>query len=116
MYDRAVLARNRSLHSRTLVRRVAIADQGNQRVIVVDRTSGAIVWQFGETGVSGGDSLHLNAPIQARPDPYPTRMVNGRISEAQLYGAYTNLAKCVARVQIEQINTMAAAFDPGVND
>jgi membrane fusion protein (multidrug efflux system) len=26
-------------------------------------------------------ALHLNGPIQARPDPYPTRVVSGRISD-----------------------------------
>jgi membrane fusion protein (multidrug efflux system) len=26
-------------------------------------------------------ALHLNAPIQARPDPYPTRVVSGRIAD-----------------------------------
>jgi membrane fusion protein (multidrug efflux system) len=26
-------------------------------------------------------ALHLNGPIQARPDPYPTRLVSGRISD-----------------------------------
>jgi hypothetical protein len=40
---------------------VLIADQGNQRIIVVD-WKGNIVWQYGTTGVSGSGPNQLNSP------------------------------------------------------
>jgi hypothetical protein len=43
---------------------VMITDQGNQRVIVVDR-SHRIVWQYGTTGVSGIGPNQLNDPNSA---------------------------------------------------
>jgi hypothetical protein len=43
---------------------VMITDQGNQRVIVVDR-SHRLVWQYGTTGVSGNGPNQLNDPNSA---------------------------------------------------
>lgn len=43
---------------------VMITDQGNQRVIAVDR-NGRIVWQYGTTGVSGNGPEQLNNPNSA---------------------------------------------------
>ncbi len=40
---------------------VLIADQGNQRIIVVDR-KGDILWQYGTTGVAGMGPNQLNNP------------------------------------------------------
>src|SRR5208337_4596289 len=40
---------------------VLIADQGNQRIIVVDYR-GEIVWQYGTTGVAGDGPNQLNNP------------------------------------------------------
>jgi PQQ-like domain len=40
---------------------VLIADQGNQRIIVVDR-KGNIVWQYGTTGVAGMGPNQLSSP------------------------------------------------------
>jgi outer membrane protein assembly factor BamB len=44
---------------------VLITDQGNQRVIVVDR-SRRIVWQYGTTGTSGNGPNQLNDPNSAQ--------------------------------------------------
>lgn len=44
---------------------VLITDQGNQRVIVVDR-SHRLVWQYGTTGVSGNGPNQLNDPNSAQ--------------------------------------------------
>jgi uncharacterized protein (UPF0248 family) len=41
-----------------------ITDRDNHRVIEIDR-AGTIVWQFGETGILGGDGYHLNGPHNA---------------------------------------------------
>jgi outer membrane protein assembly factor BamB len=43
---------------------VLITDQGNQRVIVVDRRH-RVVWQYGTTGVSGSGPNQLNTPNSA---------------------------------------------------
>ncbi|MBV8665274.1 MAG: hypothetical protein JO269_02210 [Burkholderiaceae bacterium] len=43
---------------------VMITDQGNQRVIVVDR-GGRLLWQYGTTGVSGMGPNQLNNPNSA---------------------------------------------------
>ena len=43
---------------------VIIADQGNQRIIVVN-LNGNIVWQYGTTGVSGDGPNQLNSPNSA---------------------------------------------------
>jgi len=48
-----------------------ITDKLNHRVIEVNRTSGAIVWQFGETGQTGSGSSHLAGPHNA------DRLTNG---------------------------------------
>jgi hypothetical protein len=44
---------------------VLITDQGNQRVIEVSVVSHSIVWQYGQTGVSGAGSDQLNNPNSA---------------------------------------------------
>jgi len=47
---------------------VLITDQGNERIIEVQRSGssgGTIVWQFGVTGVIGGDNSHLFNPNAA---------------------------------------------------
>jgi hypothetical protein len=44
---------------------VMITDQGNQRVIVVDRTR-RIVWQYGTTGAAGAGPNQLNDPNSAQ--------------------------------------------------
>jgi hypothetical protein len=41
---------------------VLIADQANQRIIVVDLFSKNIVWQYGTTGVAGNGPNQLNNP------------------------------------------------------
>jgi hypothetical protein len=44
---------------------VLITDQGNQRVIEVQRSDNSIVWQYGENGVSGNADNQLNNPNAA---------------------------------------------------
>ncbi len=44
---------------------VLITDQGNQRVIEVERASKAIVWQYGATGAAGEGPDSLNNPNSA---------------------------------------------------
>jgi hypothetical protein len=44
---------------------VLITDQGNQRVIEVERTHNTIVWQFGTTGEAGESPNHLRDPNSA---------------------------------------------------
>ncbi len=46
-------------------RDVLITDQGNQRVIQVDRKTNQIVWQYGTTGVAGSDFNELSNPNSA---------------------------------------------------
>ncbi|MDI3298209.1 MAG: PQQ-binding-like beta-propeller repeat protein [Bacillota bacterium] len=41
---------------------VAVNDDANHRVVVIDPRSNRIVWQFGQTGVPGNDATHLNVP------------------------------------------------------
>lgn len=41
---------------------IAVNDDANHRVVVIDPATDGIVWQFGETGVPGGDASHLNVP------------------------------------------------------
>lgn len=50
---------------RRLGAQVMITDQGNQRVIVVDR-DGRIVWQYGTTGAAGNGPNQLNNPNSAQ--------------------------------------------------
>jgi outer membrane protein assembly factor BamB len=50
---------------RRLGAHVMITDQGNQRVIVVDRSK-RIVWQYGTTGASGNGPNQLNNPNSAQ--------------------------------------------------
>jgi outer membrane protein assembly factor BamB len=42
-----------------------ITDRDNHRVIEVNRATGEIEWQFGETGHPGNDEEHLNGPHNA---------------------------------------------------
>ena len=44
---------------------VLITDQGNQRIIEVRREDNAIVWQYGENGISGVGLNQLNSPNSA---------------------------------------------------
>lgn len=44
---------------------VLITDQGNQRVIEVERQHNAIVWQYGATGVAGAGFDQLDNPNSA---------------------------------------------------
>ncbi len=44
---------------------VLITDQGNQRVIEVERKHNTIVWQYGLTGVAGAGPDQLNSPNSA---------------------------------------------------
>jgi hypothetical protein len=44
---------------------VLITDQGNQRIIEVERQSKNIVWQYGMTGVAGNGANQLNNPNSA---------------------------------------------------
>ena len=39
--------------------KLLIAEEDNHDVIVVDKASGRIVWQFGERGIRGSDERHL---------------------------------------------------------
>jgi hypothetical protein len=52
---------------------VLITDQGNQRVIEVERRSKKIVWQYGITGVAGMGFDQLNNPNSAE------LLVNGHV-------------------------------------
>jgi PQQ-like domain len=44
---------------------VIIADQGNQRIILVNVFSKSVVWQYGMTGVAGSGPGQLNSPNSA---------------------------------------------------
>jgi hypothetical protein len=44
---------------------VLITDQGNERIIEVDRSTNAIVWQYGQNGVIGIGANQLNNPNSA---------------------------------------------------
>ena len=44
---------------------VLITDQGNQRIIEVQRSDNSIVWQYGENGVAGNGPNQLNNPNSA---------------------------------------------------
>jgi outer membrane protein assembly factor BamB len=44
---------------------VIIADQGNQRIILVNLFTGKIVWQYGTTGTAGNGPNQLNNPNSA---------------------------------------------------
>jgi hypothetical protein len=44
---------------------VLITDQGNERIIEVDRSNNAIVWQYGQNGVIGNSPNQLNNPNSA---------------------------------------------------
>ena len=44
---------------------VLITDQGNERIIEVDRSNNAIVWQYGQNGVIGNGPNQLNNPNSA---------------------------------------------------
>ena len=52
---------------------VLITDQGNQRVIEVERRHNTIVWQYGTTGVAGAGPNQLNNPNSAE------LLENGRV-------------------------------------
>ena len=52
---------------------VLITDQGNQRVIEIERRHNTIVWQYGTTGVAGAGANQLSAPNSAE------RLANGRV-------------------------------------
>ncbi|MBX6349993.1 MAG: PQQ-binding-like beta-propeller repeat protein [Clostridia bacterium] len=41
---------------------IAVNDDANHRVVVIDPRTNDIVWQFGVTGVPGDDATHLNTP------------------------------------------------------
>ncbi|MBE3590033.1 MAG: PQQ-binding-like beta-propeller repeat protein [Firmicutes bacterium] len=41
---------------------IAVNDDANHRVVIIDPTTDRIVWQFGVTGVPGDDDTHLNTP------------------------------------------------------
>lgn len=41
---------------------IAVNDDDNHRVVIIDPRTNAIVWQFGVTGVPGKDDTHLNTP------------------------------------------------------
>ncbi|MDI3316480.1 MAG: PQQ-binding-like beta-propeller repeat protein [Bacillota bacterium] len=41
---------------------VAVNDDADHRVVVIDPASDSIVWQFGVTGVPGDDATHLDVP------------------------------------------------------
>jgi outer membrane protein assembly factor BamB len=44
---------------------VLITDQGNERIIEVDRSTNTIVWQYGQNGVVGNGPNQLNNPNSA---------------------------------------------------
>jgi DNA-binding beta-propeller fold protein YncE len=44
---------------------VLVVDSGNDRVIVIDPRSGAIVWQYGHTGIAGTRAGYLDDPQSA---------------------------------------------------
>jgi hypothetical protein len=44
---------------------VLICDSGNDRIIVIDRKTGAIIWQYGHTGVARGAAGYLDSPDSA---------------------------------------------------
>jgi DNA-binding beta-propeller fold protein YncE len=46
---------------------VLVTDTGNDRVVVVDPHTDAIVWQYGQTGVAGSAPGQLDAPGSATP-------------------------------------------------
>lgn len=49
---------------------VAVNDDANHRVVVIDPETHAIVWQFGVTGVAGSDAAHLDVPDGMDVLPY----------------------------------------------
>jgi hypothetical protein len=42
---------------------VLVSDEYNDRVIVIDRSSKKIIWQYGQTGVPGGGAGYLDVPV-----------------------------------------------------
>jgi outer membrane protein assembly factor BamB len=42
---------------------VLVSDEYNDRVIVIDRSSKRIIWQYGHTGVPGGGAGYLDVPV-----------------------------------------------------
>ena len=44
---------------------VLITDQGNERIIEIDRSNNAIVWQYGQNGIIGNGPNQLNNPNSA---------------------------------------------------
>lgn len=48
---------------------IAISDESNHRVIIVDRKSSKVVWQFGSTGKAGRSAGELNLPSGLSPAP-----------------------------------------------
>jgi DNA-binding beta-propeller fold protein YncE len=44
---------------------VLVCDSGNDRIVVIDRQTKAIVWQYGHTGVPGSRPGYLDAPDSA---------------------------------------------------
>ena len=61
-----------------------VTERYNHRVIELD-TSGKVLWQFGETSISGNDDVHLNGPHNGKRLPNGNTMVcdsgNNRILE-----------------------------------
>jgi len=64
--------------------RYLIVDQGNHRVLEIDHES-QICWSFGEQGVSGDDTAHLDSPTDLQFTPDRTWLItdanNGRVLE-----------------------------------
>jgi DNA-binding beta-propeller fold protein YncE len=44
---------------------VLVVDSGNDRVIVLDPKTDAIVWQYGHTGIAGTRPGYLDEPLSA---------------------------------------------------
>jgi len=65
-----------------------ITDTGNHRVVEVRDQS--IVWQYGKTGVTGGDQRHLSQPRSAERTPQGTMLIadfgNRRVLEVTVAG------------------------------
>jgi hypothetical protein len=75
---------------------VLISDQGNQRIIEVRREDNAIVWQYGENGVSGVGLNQLNSPNSAELLPNGNVLIadesnNRAIEVTHIYGSASTI-------------------------
>jgi len=52
---------------------IAVTDDFHHRVVLIDRASKRIVWQYGHDGIPGSASGYLNNPDGLRLDQRPHR-------------------------------------------